>query len=660
LKTTQQLEVKKQRPAAGAWGRRHEKPITAIEIIRSTSEQTNKMKSKLATLILIGLVSCSLASAQTDTANDNAAIEQSTNNPAATAGTETATNLEPAASPAPADAAPPAAVATPEAQPAPAIPAPAEPEHTVYAAPPTANPPEGEVIPLIQFQDVQLTTAIENLARQANINYILDPKVGFGQPDERTGAVRTQPSITLRWEKVTAGQALMTLLQNNGLQLVENPKTKISRVTVKDPAAAEPLVTRVIQLKYAGPSNILASVQSTLTDKRSKVVPDIRTSQLVVLATEKEMAGVEELLKQLDLPTKQVLIEAKILETTVNPKTVKGIDWSGTLSKQNVSFGNGFTSGKTTTTTPGTPVTTTTTLPSGRVITSTTTPRSSSQTVLDTVLGNGGVSLNTLSGFSPHTAFLNADGLNVALSFLNNSADTKTISEPRMVTLDNQKATIDVGLMYPIVNVQAGTANTSGGSQISYSNLTVTLDVTPRITANDFVEMRVMQSILRLGPKFASTVGNLKNDVDSFFTRRLETAVLIPSGNTLVMGGLISDESLTSNAKVPLLGDIPVLGLAFRRDSKERNRQNLIIFITPTIVQDSDFQPAHSKFLQSTGKEGAREEWSAWDSGKPHDWSKPKAAPNEETILSESAVAPKESATPEASATPDLKTPHQP
>jgi general secretion pathway protein D len=246
---------------------------------------------------------------------------------------------------------------------------------------------------------------------------------------------------------------------------------------------------------------------------------------------------------------------------------------------------------------------------------------------LTTLLGKGvgGVSYNTLKGFHPATAFLDADGLNVTLSFLNSSADTKTIAEPRMVTLDNLKATIDVGLMYPIVNVQASTANTTGGSQISYSNLTVNLDVTPRITANDFIEMKVIQSVLRLGPKFTTTVDNKQNEVDSFFTRKLETAVLIPSGNTLVMGGLISDESLNANTKVPIMGDIPILGLAFRKDSKERNRQNLMIFITPTIVQDTDFQPAQSTFLKSTGKEEVKEEWPAWDSGKPRDWSKPKA-----------------------------------
>lgn len=506
----------------------------------------------------------------------------------------------------------------------------------VTAAEVATAPSEGDtVLTAVSIDDQPLTDAIKILARMANINYLIDPKVAFGTPGP-DGKILPQPNVSIRWEKVTPQQALEALLNNYSLQLVEDPRTHIYRITMRDPAAPDPLFTKVIQLRYAGPSNVLASVQSVLVDKRSKVVADPRTSQLVVVATEAELNGVDEMLAHLDTPTKQVLIEAKILETTVNPKTVKGIDWSGTLSEQQITFGNGITTGTTTTTRPG--AATTTTLPGGRTIT--TASRSSSQTLLETVLGGGGVSYNTRQGFSPSTAFLNADGLNVMLSFLNSSDDTKVISEPRMVTLDNQKATIDVGLMYPIVNVQASTVQTTGGSQISYSNLTVNLDVTPRITADNFVEMKVQQSVLRLGPQFTSTVADQDNKVDSFFTRKLETAVLIPSGNTLVMGGLISDELMNSNKKVPVLGDIPVLGYAFRKDSKSRNRANLIIFITPTIVQDGDFQPAKSTFLQSTGQEVVTEEWSAWDSGKPKDWSDPDRVSRHQAVFNEDLVRP--------------------
>ena len=173
---------------------------------------------------------------------------------------------------------------------------------------------------------------------------MLDPKIGYGQPDQN-GQIKPEPTLSIRWENVTAQQALLALLDNYGLQLVENPKTRIYKVTTKDPNAPPPLITRVVQLKYASTSNMMAAVVSTLTDKRSKVVPDARTSQLVVVATEAEQADVDTLISQLDKPTRQVLIETKLVELSSNPSTVKGIDWSGTLQAQNVQFGNGALSG---------------------------------------------------------------------------------------------------------------------------------------------------------------------------------------------------------------------------------------------------------------------------------------------------------------------------
>jgi len=475
-------------------------------------------------------------------------------------------------------------------------------------APAAAAPAPGATIPLIQFQDVPLTTAIDNLARQAGINYILDPKVGYGQPDER-GQIKTQPNISIRWENLTAEQALNALIATYGLQIVSDGKTGISRVTVKDPAALDPLVTKVVQLKFASPSNMVAAVNTVIDSKRSKVIADIRTSQLVVSATEKEHDAVEKLVERLDTQTKQVLIEAKIMETRLNPKTSKGVDWTSTLGKQNVSFGNNALPSL-----APTPATTALDANGNPIIVPGT------QGTIGGILNNPGLLLNDTAGkfgANPAAAFLNADGLNLALSFLNESGETKVVSEPRMVTLDNQKATIDVGLLYPIVNVSAGTQNTAGGSQISYTNLTVSLDVTPRIAANNFIELKVQQGVLRLGQKFNSKVANQNNEVDSFLKRSLDTTVLIPSGNTLVMGGLIQDENRNSNTKVPLLGDIPGLGYLFRKDYKELDRQNLTIFITPTVVKDSDFQPKETTYLQTKGDEKVVEDWSWWDSGRP-------------------------------------------
>ena len=581
------------------------------------------MKLKLCILTLVGLLACTVAGlAQTNT---------------------------PAAEP-------PAATATakPEeaVQPAPAE-TPAATEAPIPAGKTIAVLHGGAVIPLIVMDDVPLTDGIRNLARQAALNYILDPKIGFGQIGA-DGKPAAQPSVSIRWENITAEQALSALLTTYNLQMVEDPRSKIVRITIKDPAAPDPLETRIYQLKYASPSNILTSVQAVMTDKRSKVTPDYRSSQLVVVATEKEINGVDELLRRLDLPTKQVLIEARMIETTMKPSTLKGVDWSGTVGAQHVTFGNGVTSGTTTSsgnsvsggsynnsingnasqTSSGPPPTTTgtTTTTGSSAATGNGSTANTVASVLTTVLGGGGtaggipgLSVNTLKGFSPATAFLNADGVSAVISFLNQYSDSKVLSAPRTVTLDNEPAKIEATTLEPVINVTAGTANTTGGSSVTYSNLGVILNVTPRISANNYVNLKVIPEVSRDAGTVSKVIQGQVFQADRYEVRKVETRVMIPSANTLVLGGMIVDQINTGNIKVPVLGDIPILGHFFRTDSKDRNKQNLIIFITPTIVEEEDFQPTKTDFLKTPlpAKDAVDKDWSFWDSGKPAKWSKP-------------------------------------
>jgi len=483
----------------------------------------------------------------------------------------------------------------------------------------------------IQFQDVPITTAIESLARLAGINYLLDPKIGYGQPDQN-GQIKPEPTLSIRWENVTAEQALLALLDNYGLQLIENPKTGIAKITTKDPSAPPPLITRVVQLKYASTSNMEIAVESTLTDKRSRVVPDVRTSQLVVVATDPEQSAVDTLLSQLDKPTRQVLIETHLVELSSNPSTSKGIDWSGTLAAQNVSFGNGILqsgASQSTTQIPGTPATTTTIF-GGHTITTTTTPGSSTATTVQTQPQNslfpGGLSLNTASGLTPNIGFLSADGAKAVLSFLNQSAEAQVVSTPRVVTLDNESALISVTRSYPIINVQASTPNTSGGSTITYSNIGTILQVTPRITANDYIWLKVIPDVSSFFGTVTKSVGGALYQADEFDERHIETQVLIPNNHTLVMGGLVQDNPNASYTKVPLLGDIPYLGIAFRSENKSLDKADLMIFITPTIVQDEDFKESNSEFLQSKPRymEDPMKMHTWLDSAQPRgDWSDP-------------------------------------
>jgi type II secretory pathway component GspD/PulD (secretin) len=483
-----------------------------------------------------------------------------------------------------------------------------------------ANP--NEVIPLIVMDDVGLIDAIKNLARQARLNFVMDPKVPYGGIGPNNVPI-PEPKISIRWEKLTAQQALTALLNNYNLVIVDDPKTSIARVTVKDPAAPDPLLIHNIQLKFANPTNLALIVQASFTDplKRSKVLADVRSSTLVVVATEKELHDVETLIEQLDQPPKQVLIETKILETTMDPKTAKGIDWSGTFEAQKMTFGNGFASGVFNRTTSG--GSTSVTLPGGRTITSSS--GGSQSGTITTDVGNGGLSLNTLSGFTPGIGFLNADGVSAVLSFINQNSDARVLSEPRAVTLDNETAQLSVTRANPIFKNTAGTQGSPGGSEVTYTNLGTILNVTPRISANDFIQLHVVPEVSSVAFTVRKTVASTVNEADVYDMRKIETRVLIPSGNTLVLGGLMAENNSTTSSKVPLAGDIPGIGNLFKKKARVQHKSNLLIFITPTIVKDSDFRPSESQFMGRAYLDGVpvpQKEWSAWDSTEPYDWSK--------------------------------------
>jgi general secretion pathway protein D len=458
---------------------------------------------------------------------------------------------------------------------------------------------------------------------------LLDPKIGYGQPDAN-GQIKVEPTLSIRWENITAEHALLALLDNYGLQMVADSKTSIVRITTKDPAAKPPLVTRVLQLKYAGTSNMVDSIQGTLTDSRSRVIADNRTSQLVVVATDPEQTAVDTLIRQLDTPTRQVLIETRLVEISSNPTSKKGVDWSGTLAAQNVSFGNNALP-----TLPPQPASTVPTPGGGSTIVPAT------QGTLGGILGSPGL-LGSTTGpfFNPATGFLNADGAHAVLSFLNASEDAQVTSTPRVVTLDNEPASISILRSLPILNTTAGTQGSPGGSSISYSNVGTTLIVTPRISANDTIRLRVTPTVSSFFGYVPLTASGASSSAPEFDSRVIDTQVLIPNANTLVMGGMVKDNPKNAQTKVPFLGDIPGLGALFRSSTKESDKDNLLIFITPTILQDTDFHPTTTDFLQAEPKteKQALNPNSLWDGAKPYNWANPSKTDPNVQILDQKAT----------------------
>jgi type II secretory pathway component GspD/PulD (secretin) len=483
----------------------------------------------------------------------------------------------------------------------------------------------------LSYPNTPLEDVINNLAVLAGLNIQFDGRVtdSLKGPDGKPAKL-----VSIKWSNLTAREALSAVLDGNGLTAVTNPATpNVLKIAFKETNVVERLVLNVVPVRYANVTNLVTLIKPTL-GARSQILPDLKGNKLVIASTESEYVSVSNLLAKLDTSMQQILIEAKFVETAKNPKSMKGIDWAGTLENQNLYFGNGITRGETTTQAPG--ATTTTggaALPSGAAGTgTTTTPNYTANTLLNTVVGygTGGLSVDTARGFFPHTAFLNADGAKAVLSFLNTENETEFIAQPRAVTMDGTQAELSSIRNIPVFEEEQGTTaqgiqqastvkpnyNLSVGQTI-LNEVGIKLLVTPRVVGNSDVFLDLRPEISSVEGTERKLLGGKVNESPIFRRQKLNTSATVPSGNTLVLGGLLTDETGKAYSKVPVLGDIPAVGLLFRRDIKTRAKRNLLIFVTPTLVTDGDYQPTASNFLKSKSADKPDLDEPAWDTGAP-------------------------------------------
>jgi type II secretory pathway component GspD/PulD (secretin) len=479
-------------------------------------------------------------------------------------------------------------------------------------APATAPAAGGEVVPLINIEDASLPDAIRTLARQAGINFQFDPKVL--ESKDATGKPIPQPTISFRFERVTPMQALLAVLENHNLQLVQDAKTGIARITTKDPGAPEPLVPVIIPLKYSSPSNIIPLIQASFASggtnrSPSRIMSDPRTGQLVILASEKELNVVSNIIAQIDRPPRQILIEARFLSTTKSPRTSKGINWGGTLE--------------------------------GRTVRAGLAP--SKLEVLGTNSG-GGIALTTSGGLVNNVGFISTDNLSAVLDFFNRDAETETLATPRIVASEGVQTELAVVRNVPIIEQQQGAQSVAGGAPVStkpnyeitvkgtvLNEVGIKLGVVPRVygDSNVFLVLKPEVSTKEEEPEIQqvpnSTGGSTAASAPVFNRQLFQTEAMVPSGFTLVIGGLQQDNTFRGRTKVPVLGDTPGIGALFRSNTKERRKSDILLFVTPTILAASDYQPApHSReFLQTSPDRKAPLEWGPKDSVEPVDWSKP-------------------------------------
>jgi type IV pilus secretin PilQ/predicted competence protein len=399
-----------------------------------------------------------------------------------------------------------------------------------------------------EFQGDDVGQVLRLLARQAKINMVVSETV-IG-------------TVTMRLEDVTALQAVSIIVKAKGLFM-----DKIDNVYYIKTAAertAEPSESDNYQFSYARAKDVAVLIAPQLSSKEAAQV-DERTNTLFYRETRSNIDNIRKLLVQVDKPTKQVMIEARLVEVTANPKQAYGINWAGVVggatNPQTVGYTG--TNGKTD------PIT-------GQLIQDDFTL---GKTTKQSLFGNFG---KLAAG---QFAILTVPQMNLTLQALNEDADAEFLANPRVVTADNMQAKIEIIRNQPVpqlnFNEQTATAVFGGFQDKKFGN---TLVVKPSINKDSFITLAVKPEISNKVSDATFVFAGASVSSPVIDTRSLDSNVLIKSGDTLAIGGLLQDEVVKSRTKIPMLGDVPLLGYLFSSRSNVRTKRNLLVFVTPTII----------------------------------------------------------------------------
>lgn len=417
-----------------------------------------------------------------------------------------------------------------------------------------------------EFQGDDVGAVLRLLARQAKINMVVSEAV--------TG------TVTMRLEDVTALQAVTIIVKAKGLFL-----DKIDNVYYIKTAAertAEPTESDSYQFSYSRAKDTAPLIAAQLSSKDAPQV-DERTNTIFYRETRGNIDNIRKLLVQIDKPTKQVMIEARLVEVTANPKQSYGINWSGVLggssNAQTIKLAGSDPAeapSYQTVTDPATGLT--------QVIT---TPGKPAQgTVNNGILrGNDFFFDKALNKLAGQFAILSAPQLSVTLRALNEDSDAEFLANPRVVTADNMQAKIEIIRSQPVpqlnFNEQTATAVFGGFQDKKFGN---TLVVKPSVNKDNFITLAVKPEISNKVGDQPFNFAGAQVTSPIIDTRSLDSNVLIKSGDTLAIGGLLQDEVTKARSKVPIMGDIPILGYFFQERLNARVKRNLLVFVTPTII----------------------------------------------------------------------------
>lgn len=344
--------------------------------------------------------------------------------------------------------------------------------------------------------------------------------------------------------------------------------------------------TKVIYLKYAKAADlveVLTGVGDSIQTDQQNALPALRkdisikaheqTNSLIVNAAPDIMRDLEQVIAQLDIRRPQVLVEAIIAEVQDADGMNLGVQWANKNA------------GVTQFTNTGLPITT---MMAG-----------ADQFRRDGTLGTAATT--ALGGFNGIAAGFYQGNWGMLMTALSSNSKNDILATPSIVTLDNMEATFNVGQEVPVL---AGSQTTSGDNvfqTVERKTVGIKLKVKPQINEGDSVLLEIEQEVSSVADAASSSSTNLGA---TFNTRTVNNAVLVSSGDTVVVGGLLDKSTNESANKVPLLGDIPVLGYLFRSNSTETKKRNLMLFIRPSIIRDrSQFQSASASKYHSFSAE---------------------------------------------------------
>ncbi|WP_407640785.1 type IV pilus secretin PilQ [Aquirhabdus parva] len=440
----------------------------------------------------------------------------------------------------------------------------------------------------LNFQDIEVRSVLQLIADFTGLNLVASDTVAG--------------KITIRLQNVPWDQALDIVLKTKGLDKRRNgnvimiaPADELAareKIEIQNNRQVEqlaPLTTQYIQLSYAKASDLLLLITSgrnnggggngsngigsggdanvgSLLSPRGTVSIDARTNTLIVQDTAVTIDKVREMIARLDVPIKQVMIEARIVRASDTFSKELGVQWGilshGTASRPNLLVGGN----ETTLFDLRNPQSSTLNGQTG-VSYTITRPDNLSVDLAATGSGASSIALGVMS--------ISDIMLDLTLSALQADGKGEVIATPKVLTLDKQKARVAAGTQIPYQQ-----STSSGATSVAFVNAELSLEVTPSITPDGRVGMDLL--VNADSPGDAAPNGQL-----TINTNRLQTNVLVDDGQTVVLGGIFQNQISSSTTKVPFLGDLPYLGRLFRHTLQSNNKQEMLIFVTPRLVNST-------------------------------------------------------------------------